>query len=237
MNDVAMFNQMLIMQDEINTIVNPDWRHAKYEWHRAVWIECAELIEHHGFKWWKQQKPEWNQITLEIVDIWHFGMSMLLSMGLPLDKIAEDLALHYNEVLNNEESEPSSFIEKVEVLAGTATTGIFDTISFFDVMLAANIDLDLLFSMYVGKNVLNKFRQANGYKEGTYHKEWFDGREDNEHLTDIMNQDTLKLLNDIDLIQYVLSELQLKYDTILTGTLVNGELVITSEFEVQSNGY
>lgn len=37
----------------------------------------------------------------------------------------------------------------------------------------------------MGKNVLNRFRQANGYrtaiKEGTYRKLW-GGREDNEHL-------------------------------------------------------
>jgi hypothetical protein len=37
----------------------------------------------------------------------------------------------------------------------------------------------------VGKNVLNFFRQDNGYKEGTYVKNW-DGREDNEHLSELV---------------------------------------------------
>jgi hypothetical protein len=33
--------------------------------------------------------------------------------------------------------------------------------------------------------VLNFFRQDNGYKEGSYRKMW-GGREDNEHLVEIM---------------------------------------------------
>jgi len=41
--------------------------------------------------------------------------------------------------------------------------------------------------LYVGKNTLNKFRMANGQKENTYYKTW-DGREDNEHLTDFILQ-------------------------------------------------
>jgi hypothetical protein len=44
---------------------------------------------------------------------------------------------------------------------------------------------DELYEIYVGKNVLNMFRQDHGYKEGTYLKIW-QGREDNEHLADIM---------------------------------------------------
>jgi len=37
----------------------------------------------------------------------------------------------------------------------------------------------------VGKNVLNFFRQDHGYKAGTYQKLW-QGREDNEHLVEVL---------------------------------------------------
>ena len=37
------------------------------------------------------------------------------------------------------------------------------------------------------KNVLNKFRQDNGYKTGEYSKVWF-GKEDNVHLEEILNK-------------------------------------------------
>jgi hypothetical protein len=49
------------------------------------------------------------------------------------------------------------------------------------------MDANALFSQYVGKNILNFFRQDHGYKEGTYIKEWH-GKEDNEHLVDVLAQ-------------------------------------------------
>ena len=49
------------------------------------------------------------------------------------------------------------------------------------------MSLDDLYVAYVGKNVLNFFRQDNGYKEGTYIKNWA-GREDNEHLVELVQQ-------------------------------------------------
>jgi hypothetical protein len=51
-------------------------------------------------------------------------------------------------------------------------------------MIASQLDFDALYSAYVGKNVLNFFRQDNGYKDGSYIKNW-SGREDNEHLVEV----------------------------------------------------
>jgi len=39
---------------------------------------------------------------------------------------------------------------------------------------------------YVGKNLLNRFRQEHGYKEGTYTKVW-NGREDNVVMQEILS--------------------------------------------------
>ena len=47
------------------------------------------------------------------------------------------------------------------------------------------MDFDQLYRSYVGKNVLNFFRQDHGYKEGSYIKVWH-GREDNEHLAELL---------------------------------------------------
>ena len=54
-------------------------------------------------------------------------------------------------------------------------------------MRASDLSFDQLYRMYVGKNVLNFFRQDHGYKDGSYVKVW-DGREDNEHLSDILSR-------------------------------------------------
>ena len=43
----------------------------------------------------------------------------------------------------------------------------------------------ILDNAVIGKNCLNKFRQDNGYKEGTYIKEW-NGREDNVVMIEII---------------------------------------------------
>ena len=58
---------MLELQDSMNSKVREDWREQNFEWYRAIWIECAELLDHHGWKWWKKQQPDVNQIALELV--------------------------------------------------------------------------------------------------------------------------------------------------------------------------
>ena len=69
---------MLELQNNMNTKVHANWREQQFEWYRAIWIECAELLDHYGWKWWKKQTPDVDQIALELVDIWHFGLSLLL---------------------------------------------------------------------------------------------------------------------------------------------------------------
>ncbi|MEC7125486.1 MAG: dUTP diphosphatase, partial [Pseudomonadota bacterium] len=64
-----------------------------------------------------------------------------------------------------------------------------------------------LFRQYVGKNVLNVFRQDNGYKDGTYRKLW-GGREDNEVLVDIIH---LLDANQPDFKHAIYSSLQVEY--------------------------
>ena len=35
-------------------------------------------MDHYGWKWWKKQSPDTEQVKLELVDIWHFGLSQLI---------------------------------------------------------------------------------------------------------------------------------------------------------------
>jgi hypothetical protein len=49
---------------------------------------------------------------------------------------------------------------------------------FFALASMGSLNLDQLYRLYVGKNILNRFRQDHGYKEGTYVKIW-NGLEDN----------------------------------------------------------
>ncbi len=176
---------MLRMQDRMNTRVHPQWIEQGFAWHRAIWVECAELVDHYGYKWWKHQEHDIGQVQLEVVDIWHFGMSALFQPGVQLDVIAGDIAEAWPELPTH-----VGVIEAAEQLAGVAAgEGRFSISDFADLLGAAQMTFEDLVSQYLGKNVLNFFRQDHGYKDGTYRKTW-EGREDNEHL--------MELLADID---------------------------------------
>jgi C_GCAxxG_C_C family probable redox protein len=172
---------MLELQDAMNRKVNDDWRDAGYPWYRAIWTECAEMLDHYGWKWWKHQKPDMQQVHLEIVDIWHFALSDLILHNATLEEAAE-LAMKGL----GEPSEVVDFRTSIEQLAMASIQRQSADISHFAaVMQAAELDFDELFKTYVGKNVLNFFRQDHGYKEGSYIKMW-NGREDNEYLAEIL---------------------------------------------------
>lgn len=175
---------MLDLQDKMNSKVHPNWREQGYEWYRAAWIECAELMDHAGYKWWKHAEPDVEQIQLEVVDIWHFGMSALLVGNEDTGALAEDIVADLSAM----PTASLSLLGASEALASSCLISeSFSTSAFLDLMRASDLSFDQLYRMYVGKNVLNFFRQDHGYKDGSYVKVWA-GREDNEHLSDILSR-------------------------------------------------
>lgn len=172
---------MLDLQDSMNRKVHPAWRSQNFQWYRAIWVECAELLDHYGWKWWKKQQPDIDQIALELVDIWHFGLSLLLLKNQSPEQIAELVIEH----LSNPQS-GGDFPQDLEAFTTqTLTSRDFDVAGFAILMAGINMNFDQLYTGYVGKNVLNFFRQDNGYQDGTYQKQW-GGKEDNEHLVEIV---------------------------------------------------
>ncbi|WP_177421150.1 dUTP diphosphatase [endosymbiont of Lamellibrachia barhami] len=174
---------MLELQDAMNTKVNSDWRSAGYPWYRAIWTECAEMLDHYGWKWWKHQKPDMEQVHLEIVDIWHFALSDLLIRHDSMEDAMEAALAGLSRPAGGDD-----FRESIEQMAQeTIRTQSADITLFAAMMGLGEMDFDRLFKTYVGKNVLNFFRQDHGYKEGSYIKIW-SGREDNEHLAEILSE-------------------------------------------------
>lgn len=173
---------MLSLQDQMNTKVHPQWRSQGFEWYRAAWIECGELMDHAGYKWWKHAEPDLEQIQLEVVDIWHFGMSALIVSEEDLDALAQQIVGD----LAHEPSESLDLLTATEELAASCVASkSFSTVHFRGLMVASGLSFDRLYRLYVGKNVLNFFRQDHGYKDGSYQKIWA-GREDNEHLSEVL---------------------------------------------------
>lgn len=171
---------MLELQDSMNTKVNANWQQQGYEWYRAIWIECAELMDHYGWKWWKKQSPDTEQVALELIDIWHFGLSILLQSGAKPELLAAQIQNQL--VLSTDEQDFRLDLEKF--VAATLADRQFHIGLFGRLMAGVDMSFDQLYRGYVGKNLLNFFRQDHGYKDGSYRKHWHDGREDNEHLVE-----------------------------------------------------
>jgi dimeric dUTPase (all-alpha-NTP-PPase superfamily) len=178
------FLTMLELQHKMNQKVHPQWIEQNFAWYRAIWIECGELVEHYGYKWWKKQTPDLDQVKLEVIDIWHFGMSALFAPGRATEAIARDIE---DAVVNHQPSGLDVCAATEALAADTLDSKQFSVALFWDLLQSVEMDFDELYRQYVGKNVLNFFRQDNGYKEGSYIKQW-QGREDNEHLVEILTE-------------------------------------------------
>ncbi|HEY0960995.1 MAG TPA: dUTP diphosphatase [Pseudomonadales bacterium] len=182
---------MLTLQAQMNAKVNPDWINAAYPYLRAVVVEGAEAMEHHGWKWWKKQERDLAQLQMELVDIWHFTLShMLLQRRGDQDKaLADLLAPDFTASIRFDGRDyvltELDLIAKMELMIGLAAARRISLPLFEALLKDCGMDWKELYCQYVGKNVLNFFRQDKGYKQGTYRKLW-GGREDNEHLVEIM---------------------------------------------------
>jgi dimeric dUTPase (all-alpha-NTP-PPase superfamily) len=189
----SQLDSMLELQDDMNTRVNPEWVAANNDWHRAIQIEGVEAIEHHGWKWWKKQNLDMAQLRMELVDIWHFIMSMAIQKKngnialAKLDMLAE-FNLHQKSVLFDNQYyllAQMKLLDKLNLLVGLASAKRINLALFNSLLSDCGMSWTDLLKQYVGKNVLNIFRQDNGYKSGTYFNIW-NGREDNEHLVEVM---------------------------------------------------
>ncbi len=185
---------MLNLQDKMNTKVNSDWLNAGYGYLRAAMVESVEAIEHHGWKWWKAQQKDLPQLQMELVDIWHFALSACIiaykgDIADSAKSIATELASGNTQITFDGveyDASQQSLLDNLELMTGLCAAKRFSVPLFMIIVGQCEMTANELYRQYVGKNVLNFFRQDKGYKEGTYIKVW-EGREDNEHLVDVMD--------------------------------------------------
>ncbi|HAS48672.1 MAG TPA: dUTP diphosphatase [Gammaproteobacteria bacterium] len=188
---------MLALQAAMNAKVDPNWVSARYPYMRAVVIEAAEAIEHHGWKWWKKQDKDLAQLQMELIDIWHFLLSEILlneqgSETAAQPKLTAQLsAIDLSGIIefDGKQYELSSLdlLNQLELLIALSAARKIELSVFAAIMENCELNWTELYCQYVGKNVLNFFRQDHGYQEGTYQKMW-NGREDNEILVDVMSE-------------------------------------------------
>ena len=203
--------QMLELQQKLNDATNGmNWENGltkngkKIDWRRCIYLEAAELVESYPWKHWKNidASPDYENIKIEIVDIWHFVMSEALRLY-KVENLGSitDIA---KTVTSMEEFENFSQNKKGNVLNSYEEIALVEemikvlfcnhdinalVISFLTMASKLNLKLPELYELYVGKNILNKFRQNHGYKEGTYIKVW-NREEDNVVMQKILSSDS-----------------------------------------------
>ncbi len=193
---------MLQLQNQLNNATNgEDWtkgitkNNKEINWRRCIYMESAEMVDSFPWKHWKniEVAPDWDNLQIEVVDVWHFIMSLAIEQYTQnMRGGIEDIALNISEIpsfkslensLEHSFGDQKSVLAKVEDIMRTvlAKEGVdLDTLldDFFALVLMSGLNLETLYRLYVGKNILNQFRQDHGYKDGSYIKVW-DGKEDN----------------------------------------------------------
>ncbi len=192
---------MLQLQVQLNDATNgEEWTKGvtkngrTINWNRCIYMECAEMVDSFSWKHWKSiyQEPDWDNLQIEVVDVWHFIMSLAIeNYSKEMRGGIEDLALNISGLesfstidrVNELYASQDEILGKVENIIRLSLSEEALEIEkligeFFDLVIMSGLDLQKLYRLYVGKNILNQFRQDNGYKDGTYIKVW-NGEEDN----------------------------------------------------------
>jgi len=202
---------MLQLQNQLNDATNGEgWvkgttKNGKtINWKRCIYMECAEMVDSFSWKHWKSihKEPDWDNLQIEVIDVWHFIMSLAIEdYNQNLKGGIEDLAISLSsqesfKLIDTDEKRyatQSEVIAKVEDIIrlsldkdGLELERLVN--EFFDLVVMSGLNLQTLYRLYVGKNILNQIRQDNGYKDGTYIKIW-NGEEDNVVMKRLWEQD------------------------------------------------
>lgn len=215
----SLIKKMFEKQDELNIHTNgSDWRNKNLNWRRAIWTECAELLDYTNWKWWRKQDISIKDIEMELIDTWHFLMSDIM-VNNSIDSCTENVYYKFkNSFETFQETKMSRIQEYTEELVRESLTSHQSMVHRFVMLCGAigpQMNIGGIYKLYMGKNVLNKFRQDNGYKQKTYQKIW-DGQEDNVYLMDIIRQ--ILPTNEVfeDLVYECLNE---KYKKVISNSI------------------
>ncbi len=92
-------DNMIIEKRNLN-YSNEEWIVKKIS---AISNELAELQDEVNWKWWKNEKDvNWKNVKLEIIDIWHFLISMSIDAGMSPDDILATYVKKHQENIDRQ---------------------------------------------------------------------------------------------------------------------------------------
>lgn len=170
-----LYDEMFELQDNFNENTIKDWKNAKLNWYRAIWMEAAEAVDSTPWKWWKKGETDMANLEVELVDIWHFIMSYLMESNIDI-KNTSNYSYLFEDGRVDLDIDVAEVLEDISLLALEKNRDFGIDQSLIPMFLYAwksiGRSVEDLYKSYIIKNCLNKFRQDNGYKTGTYIKLW-----------------------------------------------------------------
>lgn len=166
-----IFEIIVELQHQFNKQVFEDYLKRGLNWNSAIIAESGELLDSLGYKWWKKQTPDMDNVKVEAIDLLHFVISEYVQ-NIGIDETID----RFNKYFTTD-----------EIVKDTPLILLVDMLNYrdwerFEILKAMFEQLNMtnedVYIAYIVKNCLNKFRQDNGYKDGSYIKDW-NGKEDN----------------------------------------------------------
>lgn len=225
MNIKENLKEMFKMQNELNEYTNgKDWKSGKTNNNEINWIRCIifELFEaiDQSFQWkhWKNNKEfkqysiiDLHNLKIELVDTYHFLMSEILKQNLENEIYQERILNKLKYLFSRKKTEikDKNIIENIEKIClniqlynvnnniNEKNKLLLDFYNDFFIITSQIMEFEEFYNLYIKKNVLNLFRQKNGYQTGKYIKNWGkDKIEDNVILKEYLdNNENLNFSN------------------------------------------
>lgn len=184
-----IFQIMVELQHQFNYQVAEDYLDKNFNWNSAIIAESGELLDSLGYKWWKKQEPDMENVKVEAIDLLHFVISDRIQKNKKMFSEKESLDMvsieFYNEFKANKVLNDHSTLE--DMIFYLIATNSYRLNVMKRIFTKLNMSNEDVYISYITKNCLNKFRQDNGYKDGSYIKYW-NGREDNVVAFEIANE-------------------------------------------------
>lgn len=182
---------MLSLQEELNLLTNGNEYKKGFtqngdeiSWTRCIVMETFSLANQTKWKHWKDLhlNVDWDDIKVEIADIFHFLLSYLQSENSNEDiaKVVEKFVDYTPQLVGSEykvRDEAEKLIYYTIMIQNNNEIDNSDAYSillskFFSICNYSGVSFDELYTLYIAKNCLNRLRQEKGYKEGGYSKVW-----------------------------------------------------------------
>jgi len=196
-----IIEQMAHLQHALNSKIHPEWYKQGNDWDTAIMVESAELSDSLQWKWWKNMDDDWSNVEVELVDLFHFILSKMIEknkMNIVNKVITRALTTFQlsKPIDDNDMKRELVLMFNKSLVQATLEDKMHDAIMYwYKMWLTIGKTKEDILKQYFVKNILNTFRQDNGYKDGSYIKEWVgkDGRKYEDNVIAFYIADDLKL--------------------------------------------